>query len=127
MLVADDDPVSQQVVQHLLQTLGLEVEVVDDGAQAVARIEQDDWDLVFLDCEMPVLDGCDAARAIRALAPRLPLVALTASELQADARACREAGMEEVLTKPIHLDHLREVVTRLLTRDRLPPKEAPSR
>ncbi|GEM_PF-2592993 len=116
ILVAEDDPVNQEVARQLLATLGLEVAVVDDGAQAVARVQQDHWDLVFLDCEMPVLDGFGAARAIREAGHQLPLVALTANALEENIRACRAAGMDEVLTKPVMLERVQEVVQRLLAR-----------
>lgn len=116
VLVAEDEPVNQEVARQLLSALGLEVEVVDDGAQAVERVRQAQWDLVFLDCEMPVLDGYGAARAIRDLGSQLPLVALTANALEANVLACREAGMDEVLTKPVVLERVQEVVERLLAR-----------
>ncbi len=127
VLVAEDDPVNQEVARQLLATLGLEVAVVDDGAEAVAQVARGGWDLVFLDCEMPVLDGYDAARAIREGGHQLPLVALTANALAENLEACRAAGMDDVLTKPVRADQVQALLDRLLREDegRMPHLEAP--
>jgi signal transduction histidine kinase/ActR/RegA family two-component response regulator/exonuclease VII small subunit len=116
VLVAEDVPVSQEVARLLLSALGLEVHVVADGAQAVEQVAHQEWDLVFLDCEMPVMDGYTAARAIRATGSRIPLVALTANALLENVQACRAAGIDEVLTKPIQPGEVREVILRLVDR-----------
>lgn len=110
ILVAEDNPVNQELVQELLRLIGLEVDLVADGAQAVARVGEVAYDLVLMDMKMPVMDGLDAARAIRALGHRLPIVALTANAFEEDRRACFSVGMNDVLSKPVDPDLLHATI-----------------
>ena len=117
ILVAEDNPVNQKVAQSLLQRLGCEVVVVADGREAVERVAEGGFDLVFMDCQMPVMDGYDAVRAIRVAertGSRLPIVALTASVLTEDRERCAAAGMDDHTSKPVSLDALRKVLERWL-------------
>ena len=116
ILVADDDRVNQAVAQGFLAALGCTVEVVEDGAQAVARAKAEPFDVVFLDIQMPVLDGLGAARRIRAELPpeRQPvLVALTANAFAEDRAACAAAGMDDFLSKPLDRSELRRKLAAL--------------
>ena len=117
VLVAEDSPVNRKVVQAMLH-LGIAVECVEDGVEAVEATARAAYDLVLLDIYMPVLDGLGAARAIRARevaggGRRLRLVALTANAFAADREACEAAGMDGFLAKPITLDTLRAVLKTL--------------
>ncbi|HUR77359.1 MAG TPA: ATP-binding protein [Acidimicrobiales bacterium] len=118
VLLAEDTPISQLVANAMLEKLGWEVVVVDDGRQAVDTLARDDaFDLVILDCQMPVLDGYSAARAIRQMAEptcRIPILAMTASALPADRQRCLDAGMDEYVTKPITRATLGEAMNRLM-------------
>jgi signal transduction histidine kinase/CheY-like chemotaxis protein len=118
ILVAEDQAVNQLIVRRMLKQRGHEVEVVNDGRAAVERLEQDDaFDLVLMDCRMPVLDGWTATTEIRALGPRharLPIVALTASATAEEQRLCLDSGMNDVLLKPVQLDELIRVLHRTL-------------
>ena len=118
VLVAEDNPVNQRLVEALLQKLGCRVEMVSDGRAAVERFSAEAFDLVLLDCYMPELDGFSAAREIRVLEQqrsgrRTPIAALTASVLQRDADRCHDAGMDGVLTKPISLEALAQTLSTL--------------
>ncbi len=112
VLLVEDNPVNQAVAQRTLKTFGIDAEVVADGAQAVARIRQSRFDLVVMDCQMPVMDGYEATRMIRSLEAeaenrgrtRQPIVAMTANALQGDREKCLEAGMDDYLPKPIKRD-----------------------
>jgi two-component system sensor histidine kinase BarA len=119
VLVADDNAVNREVASAALQRFGVEIDLVEDGAQAVAAIGRRRYDLVLMDGSMPELDGFEATRLVRASeaqtgAPRLPIVALTAHVVGAGAQAWREAGMDGVLRKPFTLHDLAEVLTKWL-------------
>ena len=103
-LLAEDNAVNQFVARAMLERLGWEVTVVENGQEALDTLAVDDFDVIILDCQMPVLDGYSAARAIRLLdGPKgqLPIVAMTASALEEDRQRCFDAGMDEFIAKPI--------------------------
>jgi len=117
ILVAEDNHVNQILVRKLLDKLGYDCEVVEDGQQALDELARRAYDLVLMDCQMPVLDGLEATRRIRAgesgaSNASIAIVALTAHALPEDRVACLDAGMNEVLTKPIRIDLLGDVLRR---------------
>jgi CheY-like chemotaxis protein len=116
VLVVEDDWGNQRVIDLLLRKLGLEVQIVDNGAEAVARAPQGDWALVLMDLHMPGMDGAEATRLIRErLNGRpLPIIALTASVRSEDRERCLAAGMDDFLTKPIRQDDLRACLAKWL-------------
>jgi two-component system sensor histidine kinase/response regulator len=103
VLLVEDNDVNQQVGRELLEHAGLIVEVAENGEVALAKAGTGKFDLVFMDMQMPVMDGIAATRAIRRI-PRLahlPVVAMTANAMETDRRRCIEAGMNDFLVKPI--------------------------
>lgn len=106
VLVADDEPVLREILQAMLSALACEVEVVEDGAEAVARAKARDYDVILLDMHMPVMDGVCAAREIRALRPTQRLIALTANAYPEDVQRCYDAGVNAFLAKPVTLGRL---------------------
>ncbi len=116
ILLVEDNLVNQEVVSEMLHTMGMRVEAAANGAEAVERVRAAHFDLVFMDMQMPVLDGIGATRLIRAMAHRegLPIVAMTASALAADHGRCRAAGMNDYLIKPIEPEALSELLIRWL-------------
>ncbi|MBL8303645.1 MAG: response regulator, partial [Ideonella sp.] len=101
VMLAEDNPVNQQVACELLGAVGLVVEVAADGGQAVDLVLARSYDLGLMDLQMPGIDGLDATRAIRQrLGPALPIVAMTADVQAADRQACHDAGMDDHLAKP---------------------------
>ncbi len=109
VLVAEDDWGNQKVIEVMLRRCGLEVEIVDNGTDALARATQGEWVLVLMDMQMPGMDGLEATRGIRARigSRRLPIVALTANARAEHRDACIAAGMDDFLTKPIRQEELR--------------------
>jgi PAS domain S-box-containing protein len=103
ILLADDDPVNQEVTLALLRRLLLTVDVVSNGAEAVERVRLSDYTLVLMDVQMPVMDGLQATRHIRALPSRehLPILAMTANAYAEDRQECLAAGMNDHITKPV--------------------------
>jgi signal transduction histidine kinase/CheY-like chemotaxis protein/HPt (histidine-containing phosphotransfer) domain-containing protein len=111
VLVVEDNAVNQLVATGMLHHLGCAVVIAEDGAQAVASIADtpDAFDAILMDCQMPVMDGFDATRAIRAMGGRpggLPIIAMTASATSDEQDRCREAGMDDFLPKPVDPDLL---------------------
>ncbi len=115
VLVVDDNRVNQLVARHQLQRFGLQATCVDDGQQAVDALRHERYDLVFMDCQMPQLDGYDATAAIR----RLPhagastwIIAMTAHAAAGSRARCLAAGMDDYLAKPVSTQALREAMQR---------------
>ena len=112
ILVAEDNVVNQKVIRNLLGRIGCHVYVVAEGAQAVALCQEKEIDLVFMDCQMPVMDGYEAAAAIRAMSNRtgIPIIAITASVVIGEREKCLAAGMNECISKPVGEKQLLEVL-----------------
>jgi hypothetical protein len=118
VLVADDNEINQVVACKFLQKLGCHVEVARTGREAVEAITRTAYDVVLMDCEMPELDGYEATREVRrreeGTPSHLPIIALTGHTSDDDARKCRQAGMDTVMTKPLTLPVLRTSIQELL-------------
>lgn len=109
VLLAEDNRVNQKVVTGILKRSGCTFTVVENGALALAALKQSQFDVVLMDCHMPVMDGFTAARQIRTLddgACSIPIVALTAGALAEDRDRCTEAGMDHFLAKPFRAEEL---------------------
>lgn len=119
ILVVEDNHLNQQVIKALLSRLNVQVQVAENGEQAVDAVQQHpDIDLVLMDVHMPVMNGIEATTAIRQLpgpVANVPIVALTACALHEDELACRAAGMNEFLTKPVNVPLLQQVLVRFLS------------
>ena len=115
VLGADDNPTNRLVLKTLLAQMGIEPTLVANGAEAVAAFAEGAWDLVLMDVQMPVMDGVEAARRIRAIeaetgAARTPIIALTANAMAHQARLYLEVGMDGHLAKPIEIERLFDVI-----------------
>ena len=100
----EDNQTNQRVIQLLLEKMGCAVTVAGDGAQAMQICGQQSFDLVFMDMQMPVMDGLEATRRLRLLPPphvQMPILALTANAMEEDRQRCLDAGMSGYLAKPI--------------------------
>ena len=106
ILAVEDNPVNQMLLVRLLQRHKHQVTVVENGLQAVEKVKERDWDLILMDCEMPVMDGYEATSQIRRLGSTVPVIAMTANALKGDKEACLSAGMSDYLTKPIRQEVL---------------------
>ncbi len=128
VLVADDNIVNVKVLVGMLDRIGVhQVVVANNGAEAVASHHR--ADIVLMDCHMPVLDGLDATRAIRAQEQGVhkPIVALTASAFESDRVACEAAGMDALITKPVRRDVLRDTLARFVVGMRVHANDGASR
>ncbi|MDR6714100.1 signal transduction histidine kinase/CheY-like chemotaxis protein [Pseudomonas hunanensis] len=108
ILLVEDNPVNQLVAKGMLAKLGCEVVVANQGAEALEQLEQHTFDLILMDCNMPVMDGYEASRRIRQSGrwPQLPIVALTANAMPEERERCRAAGMDDYLAKPFRREEL---------------------
>ncbi len=119
ILVAEDNAINQRVAARMLQKLGYEAVIVENGALAVEALRSTAFPLILMDCQMPEMDGFQATAAIRAWEAsagliRVPIVAMTAHAMQGDRERCLEAGMDDYLSKPVSLAALGEVLRRCL-------------
>ncbi|WP_085721754.1 response regulator [Pseudomonas sp. B22(2017)] len=112
ILLVEDNPVNQLVAKGMLAKLGCQVQLATQGAEALELLEQDEFDLVLMDCNMPVMDGYEASRRIRQSGrwPDLPIVALTANAMPEERERCRAAGMNDYLAKPFRREELLALV-----------------
>ena len=118
ILVAEDNLVNQTIIQAMLKQLGHEVRVAGDGREALEALKQDAFDLVLMDCNMPVMGGLEATRRLRdgtggVRDPDVPVIALTANAMDGDREACLAAGMNDFLAKPVNIATLRQAIERV--------------
>jgi CheY-like chemotaxis protein len=120
ILLAEDNPVNQKVACRMLEKLGYRVDVAANGAAAVEAFASGRYDLIFMDCQMPIIDGYEATRQIRAQenhlksVQRVPIIALTAHAMKGADEECFAAGMDDYLSKPIERAQLVACIERWL-------------
>ncbi|AOK14740.1 hybrid sensor histidine kinase/response regulator [Burkholderia cepacia] len=122
VLLVEDNAVNQQIALAMLEDTGYAVAVAENGRQALERLANERFDVVLMDCQMPLLDGFEATRLLRrheaaAGAPRLPVIALTANALSGDRERCLAAGMDDYLGKPFRRDALLQMLARFARGD----------
>jgi len=110
VLLAEDNPTTQRLIQIILDSAGFEVVIAGNGHEALAALAGDSFDLVLMDCQMPGMDGLEATRTLRAAGNMVPIVALTAFARQEDADRCFAAGMNDYLRKPFKRSELLAMV-----------------
>ncbi len=119
ILVVEDNSVNQIVAEGMLKQFGIHIDLVANGEEAMQALEQFPYDLVFMDCQMPVMDGFEATRKIRSSESKvkshtLPVIAMTANTMQGDRDKCIAAGMDDYIAKPVEPSKLRLILKRWL-------------
>jgi signal transduction histidine kinase/DNA-binding response OmpR family regulator len=133
ILLAEDNPVNQRVASRLLEKRGHRVQVVADGREALTALEKENFDLVFMDVQMPEMDGFEATEAIRKNEEggslRQPIIALTAHAMKGDRERCIAAGMDGYLSKPIRAQELDDILDKYVARhgEIASPADVPAR
>jgi PAS domain S-box-containing protein len=114
ILVAEDNATNRFVALAQLKKLGYTADAVTNGVEAIQAIQRGGYDLVLMDCQMPVMDGFEATRQLRSLQARLPIIAMTADAMAPDRDRCLAAGMNDYLAKPVDLRRLQDVLAKWL-------------
>jgi len=120
ILLVEDNPVNQMVAQKMLERIGLKATLANNGVEALQCLDEQSFDLVLMDCQMPEMDGFDATREIRKLElktpqqQRLPIIAMTANVMSGDRERCLETGMDDYIGKPVQRDQLATVLRKWL-------------
>lgn len=120
ILVAEDNPVNQKVAKKLIEKMGFTVDVVSNGVEALSRLDQEKYDLIIMDCQMPELDGYETTQRIResnCKYSRIPILAMTAHALQGEKEKCLSAGMDDYLSKPVQPKMLRKLLDKWLPKE----------
>jgi len=115
VLLVEDNVVNQKLAARMLEKAGCKVDVADNGKVAIDQWQENNYQMVFMDCMMPVMDGYEATREIRLQESlsgleRTPIIALTANAMEGEREYCQNAGMDEFITKPVKAEQLRSVV-----------------
>ena len=119
VLVVEDNVFNQRVAAGMLRKLGCRVDVAANGREAVDMVQTFPYDLVFMDCQMPEMDGYEATAEIRLLEPEfkhVPIIAMTANAMQGDRERCIDAGMDDYVSKPVRTEYLTGVLRKYLER-----------
>jgi len=120
VLLVEDNPVNQIIATKMLEKVGLQLEVAKNGEEAVNRIKQQhNFDLILMDCQMPIMDGYEATKVLREMeeqnkATRLPIIAMTANAMEGDKGKCLDAGMDDYISKPVNQQALKETIAKWL-------------
>ncbi len=127
-LLVEDNPFNQMVAQEILGKMGFTVSTADNGKIAVERLCNNRFDLVFMDMQMPEMDGLEATRLIRSEASSvlqhdIPIIAMTANAMKGDREACMEAGMDDYLSKPINKGELKHIINKVIEKTKRAHKQ----
>jgi len=115
MLVAEDNPINQMIIEEMLKKLGHKSTIVENGVEAIREAEKNDYDFILMDCQMPVMDGYSATQEIKSkmnkgLLKEIPIIAITAHALKGDRKKCLDSGMDDYISKPIKEEILEEAL-----------------
>lgn len=122
ILIVEDNPVNQKLIAFLLARAGYSYEVAENGADALQRLDKNQFKLVLMDMMMPVMNGYDATKAIRSNPKHqhLPVIALTANAMKGEDEKCRQVGCDDYIAKPYSKDQILSAIHRLIGKPALP-------
>jgi len=123
ILIVEDHPVNQQLFKTILKKIGYKSDTASNGLEAVQAVEKEHYDLIFMDCQMPIMNGYEATTRIREMNIKSPIIAVTASATTGEYEKCIDSGMTDFLTKPFKKDDLLPVLNKWLTESIVEEKE----
>jgi CheY-like chemotaxis protein len=126
VLLAEDNPTTQHLISLIMGPMGIELTVVDNGRAAIDFLAEQSVDLIFMDCQMPLLDGFETTAHLRAGGLETPIIALTAYALAEDEQQCLAVGMNDFLSKPFRQSELKALLARWLGDGSVPQAAADS-
>jgi CheY-like chemotaxis protein len=129
VLIVEDNPINQRVAAILVSKLGFTTDLAGHGGEAVEMVQKQNYDLILMDCQMPVMDGFEATRAIRKMTgsnSRTPIIAVTANVASGQREKCLEAGMNDYVPKPINREVLEKVIDKWSSQSAPPPTSEPA-
>jgi CheY-like chemotaxis protein len=116
ILVVEDHFINQELMKEMLDRLDCFVDTAENGKEALERVESNNYDVIFMDLQMPEMDGLEATREIRKIQKRkqikTPIIALTANAMQGDQKKCLDAGMDDYLSKPFELKDIEKLLNK---------------
>lgn len=115
ILIAEDNPINQKLLTHILQKNGYQPDIASNGLEVLQSLRRQKYDLIFMDVQMPEMDGFEATRQIAKRYPkeeRPIIVAVTANAMKGDKELCEKAGMDDYISKPIRIEELKRVITK---------------
>jgi CheY-like chemotaxis protein len=113
-LLVEDNLINQKIAEKMFSSIGLETEIAENGEEAIEKIKKDNFDLIFMDVQMPVLNGLDATIKLREMGINTPIIAMTANALKGDREVCLDAGMNDYIGKPVKMNDLEDILMRWL-------------
>ena len=129
ILLVEDNPINQKVAKLLLENEGCIILVAENGAEALRLLEKEKFDMIFMDCQMPVMDGFEATRRIRSMEKdysNIPIIAMTAAAFKEDRQHCKSVGMDDFLSKPFKSNDLQNILARTMKATQIiPPLRRP--
>ncbi len=125
LLLAEDNPVNQKLALNVLKKMGYAASVAENGLEVLKKLEEQDFDIILMDIQMPEMDGLEATRQIRTLYPERPvkIIAMTANAMDGDREKCIDSGMDDYLSKPFKLTDVQELLIRYSGKNRTGPNE----
>lgn len=118
ILVAEDNPVNQKVIIGILKRLGFTADIASNGAEALDAFAQGEYEIIFMDCQMPVMDGYKATKAIRdSETGHIHIIALTANAMPGDEEKCLASGMDDYIPKPLSIAVIQATLDKYLSKD----------
>ncbi len=118
ILIAEDNLINQKVIERMVQKLGYRADLVANGREALEALTRMPYGLVFMDCQMPEMDGFEACREIRNRdqgGTRIPVIAITANAMKGDRERCLAAGMDDYVSKPFRQDVLKNMIEKWIS------------
>jgi len=118
ILIVEDNLANQFVMKKIMSSLGYSYKIADNGEIALGILEKEEFDMIFMDCQMPILDGIETTKRIRKSGQpysSIPIIALTASAVEGDEKVCREAGMDGYLSKPVRIQQITDIMKSIHT------------